>query len=81
VAHIGCREGPHIACREVAHMGKSREAVRMAPRREVARIVGCRDPVRSRDRQTTAGHRRRQEPRNLARKRRRESQPFRQIRK
>jgi hypothetical protein len=70
-----------MARRELAHMGRSREAVHMAPRREVARIVGCRDPIRSRDRQMAAGHRRRQEPHNLARKMRRESQPFRQIRK
>jgi len=81
VAHIGCREVTRIVHREAAHMGTSREAVRMAPRREVARIVGCLDPIRSRDRRTAAGRRRPQEPHNLARKMRRESQPFRQIRK
>jgi hypothetical protein len=62
-------------------MGRSREVAHKVPRREVAHIVGCRDPIRSRDQQTAAGHRRLQEPHNLARKMRRESQPFRQIRK
>lgn len=79
MAHIGCREVPRIARREAVHMGRSREAARMAPRREVARIVGCRDPIRSRDQQTAAGHRQPRGPHNLARKTRRESQPFRQI--
>jgi hypothetical protein len=81
VAHIGCREVPRIARREVAHMGRSREVARMAPRLEAARIAGCRDPFRSRDRQTAAGHRRRREVHNLARKMKQESQPLRQTRK
>ena len=62
-------------------MGRSPEVARMAPRLEAARIVGCRDPIRSPDQQTAAGRRRPQEPHNPARKMRQESQPFRQIRK
>jgi hypothetical protein len=53
----------------------------MAARREVARIAGCRDLIRSPDQQMAAGRRQPQEPHNLAHKMRRESQPFRQIRK
>ena len=72
MVHIGCREVPRIGRREVAHMGTSRE---------VARIAGCRDLIRSRDHQAAAGRRQPPEPHNLAHKMRRELQAFRQIRK
>jgi hypothetical protein len=58
VAHIGCREVPHIGRWEVGCRGASREmprrgtrweASRTAARGEVARIAGCRDLIRSRD--------------------------------
>lgn len=62
-------------------MGTSQEVVRMAARREVVRIAGCPDLIRSRDQQTAADRTQPQEPHNLAHKTRRESRPFRQRRK
>ncbi len=81
MAHIGCREVLRIGRREMARTGMSREVVRMAACREVAGIAGCRDLIRNRDQRTAAGRRQPQEPHNLAHQMRRESQPFRQIRK
>jgi hypothetical protein len=60
-------------------MAARREVGRTAARAEAARIAGWRDLVR--DQQVAARHRQPPEPHNHARKMRRESQPFRQIRK
>jgi hypothetical protein len=60
--------------REVGHIGKCREASRIAVRGEVGRIVGRRDLIRKDQEGAT-------EPDNLAHKMRRESQLLRQIRK
>jgi hypothetical protein len=57
------------------------EVSRTAAREEVVGIAGYRDLIRSRDRQGAALRRQPPEPHNLAHKMRRESQPFRQIRK
>jgi hypothetical protein len=68
-------------CREAVRMGTSREVVRMGTSREVAHMAATRGLIRSRHQQAVAGRRQPPEPHNLAHKMRRESQPFRQIRK
>ena len=67
--------------REAAHIAECRELSRIAARGEVARIVGCRDLIRSRDQEGAARRRQPPDPDNLAHKMRRESQLTRQIRK
>ena len=62
-------------------MATCREVVRMGTSREVAHMAAGRDLIRSRRQRAVAGRRQPPEPRNLAYKMRRESQPFRQIRK
>jgi hypothetical protein len=57
------------------------EVSRIAVRGEVARIVGCRDLIHSRDQRGAAPRRQPPEPHNHAHKMRRESQQFRLIRK
>jgi hypothetical protein len=82
VAHIGRWEvGRRGASREMLRRGRRREVSRIAAREEVARIAGYRDLIRSRDQQGAARRTQLPEPHNLAHKMRRESQPFRQIRK
>jgi hypothetical protein len=62
---------------EMPHRDTRREVNRIAARAEVARIAGYRDLIRSLGQE---GARRRERPKahNLAHKRRRGSQPFRQ---
>jgi len=62
---------------EMPHRDTRREVNRTAARVEVARIVGYRDLIRSLD-QEGARCKERPEAHNLAHKRRRGSQPFRQ---
>jgi hypothetical protein len=62
---------------EMLRRGKRREVVRIGVGAEVARIAGYRDRIQ----QWAARHSQFPEPRNLARKMRRESQSFRQTRK
>jgi hypothetical protein len=69
------------ASREMPRKDTRPEVSRTAAREEVARIAGYRDLIRSRDRQGAARRRQPPEPHNLAHKMRRESPPFRQIRK
>ena len=69
--------GHSIGQRGAVRIGECREVIRIAVRAEVARIVGCRDLIRSLDQEGA----RRRDPEaayNLAHKRRRGSQPFRQ---
>jgi hypothetical protein len=65
----------------MSRRGTRREVNRIAVRAEVARIAGYRDLIRSRDQHGAAQRSQLPEPHNLARKMRRESQAFRQIRK
>jgi hypothetical protein len=59
-----------------------REVSRIAVWEAVVRIAGCRGLIRSRDQQGAVTRRRQPpEPHNHAHKMRRESQPFRQMRK
>ena len=73
--------------REAGHIGKCREASRFAVRREVGRIVGCRDLIRREQegvaprRQAPDPRRQAPDPHNHAHKMRGESQLLRQIRK
>ena len=69
------------ARREATRMGTSRKATRMSTSWEAGHMAASREPVRSRHRRVVAGHRQPREPHNLAHRMRRESQPFRQIRK
>jgi len=59
----------------------AREATRMGTSQEAGHMAASWEPVRSRPRRVVAGHRQPREPHNLAHKMRRESQPFRQMRK
>jgi hypothetical protein len=82
VAHIDRWEVGYMGVsREMPRRGTGREVSRIAARVEVARIAGYRDLIRSPDQQGAARRRQPPEPHNLAHKMRRESQPFRQLRK
>jgi hypothetical protein len=70
-----------VARREVARIAACREVSRIAARVEAAGIAGCLNLIRSRDQQGAARRRQPPEPHNHAHKMRRESQPFREIRK
>ncbi len=69
------------ARRNVARIAACREVSRIAARGEVAGIAGCRGLIRRPDQQGAARRRQPPEPHNHAHKRKRELQPFRQIRK
>jgi hypothetical protein len=68
------------ASREVLRRGTRRKGSRIAARAEVTRIAGYRVLTRSPDQQGAARRRQPPDQDRIARKTRRESQPFRQIR-
>ena len=82
MARIGRRGEAHMGMiQEMFRMVARREAARMGRSREAARMAAGRDLVRSRRQPAVARRRQPPEPHNLAHKMRRQSRPFRQIRK
>jgi hypothetical protein len=66
---------------EMFRMAARLEAARMGTSREAVRMAAGQDPVCSRRQQAVARRRQPPGPHNLAHKMKRESQPFRQIRR